>query len=116
MYLAQALHEVFLKGGYGRATSDGDGCSTPVPEFLGNFERVLRYFCLLFLPYREYVRMRKDLIAKEKEAKLIPGQKVPSITGMLFASVDKHGSNGCFRELSRNSPTVSRNPCLSFIG
>lgn len=27
--------------------------------------------------------MRKDLIAKEKEAKLIPGQKVPSVTGRI---------------------------------
>lgn len=64
-------------------TSDGDGGSTPVPKFRGNFERVLRDFCLFFLPHREYVRMRKDLIAKEKEAKLIPGQKVPSTTGTL---------------------------------
>lgn len=60
--------------------------------------------------------MRKHLIAKEKEAKLVPGQKVPSTTGRLrfFASADKHGSSGCFRELSRNFPTVSRNPGWTF--
>ena len=64
MYLTQALHKLPLKGGPGRAASNGDGCSTPVPEFLGNFENVLRDFCLFFLPHREYVRMRKDLTAK----------------------------------------------------
>lgn len=84
MYLAQALHKVSLKGGPGRATSNGDGCSTPVHEFQGHFERVLRDFSLFFLPDREYVRMRKDLIAKEKEPKLIPEQKVPSTTGTLL--------------------------------
>jgi len=83
MYLTQVLHEVSLKGGLGSATSDGDSCSAPVSEFLGNFEGVLRDFCLFFLPHREYVRVRKVLIAKEKEAKLIPGQKVPSTTGRL---------------------------------
>lgn len=83
MYLTWALHELSLKEGPGSAVSGGDGCSTLIFEFLGNFERVLRNFCLFFLPLREYVRMRKDLITKEKEVKLIPGQKVPSITGRI---------------------------------
>lgn len=55
IYLTQAQHEVSLKGGPGRDASDGDGCSAPVPEFLGDFERVLRDFCCFFLPHKEYV-------------------------------------------------------------
>lgn len=66
MYLTWTLHELSLKEGPGSAVSGGDGCSTLIFEFLGNFERVLRNFCLFFLPLREYVRMRKDLITKEK--------------------------------------------------
>lgn len=65
----------------GKATRNGDRYCIPDPELLGNFERVLRHFFLGFLvPHREYVRMRKDLISKKEEAKLILGLKLPSAT------------------------------------
>lgn len=37
-------------------------------------------FSWFFLPHIEYVRMRKDLVTKERETKQILGQKVPSAT------------------------------------
>lgn len=48
MYLTQAVHELSLKEGPGRAVSGGGGCSTLIFEFLGNFERALRDFSLFF--------------------------------------------------------------------
>lgn len=82
MYLTQALHEVSLKGG-----PEGP-LEVEVAALLQSLSSYvtledIKDFCFFFLLYREYVRVRNDVMAEENEAKLIPGQEVPRMTVRL---------------------------------
>lgn len=116
MYLTQALHKVFLKGG-----PEGP-LEVEVAALLQSLSSYvtledINNFWLFFLLYRvcqgeERCHGRRKRSKTDSRA----GSATNDSETVLFVSADKRGSDGYFRELSRSNPPVSRNPGWTFTG